>query len=48
MNAKVKEDLYRIQISTNLKNTMVVGVDVVNAGRSAIIGLTASYSQHFT
>lgn len=31
-----------------MKSTMVVGVDVVNAGRRAIIGLTASYSQHFT
>jgi hypothetical protein len=27
-----------------MKNTMIVGVDVVNAGRSAVIGLTASYS----
>ena len=27
---------------------MVVGVDVVNAGRRAIIGLTASYSKHMT
>ena len=31
-----------------MKNTMVVGVDIVNAGRRAIIGLTASYTQHFT
>ena len=31
-----------------MQNAMVVGVDVVNAGRSAIIGLTASYSEHFT
>ena len=27
---------------------MVVGVDVVNAGRRASIGLTAAYSQHIT
>lgn len=32
----------------NMKGTMVVGVDVVNAGRRAVIGLTASYSQHMT
>ncbi len=31
-----------------MKSTMVVGVDVVNAGRRAIIGLTASYSHYFT
>jgi len=31
-----------------MNNSMVVGVDIVNAGRRAIIGLTASYSQHFT
>lgn len=44
INAKLKEDLYRIQVTPTMKNTMVVGVDVVNAGRRAIIGLTASYS----
>jgi hypothetical protein len=27
---------------------MVIGIDVVNAGRRAIIGMTASYTQHFT
>jgi len=27
---------------------MVVGVDVVNAGRKTIVGLTASYSNHMT
>lgn len=31
-----------------MQNAMIVGVDVVNAGRRAIIGLTASYSEHFT
>lgn len=41
-------DLYRIQVPKTLSNTMVVGVDIVNAGRSAIIGLTASYSAYMT
>jgi len=27
---------------------MVVGVDIVNAGSRAIIGLTASYTEHMT
>jgi hypothetical protein len=29
-------------------NTMVVGIDVVNAGIRAIVGMTASYSKHLT
>jgi hypothetical protein len=44
----LKEDLYRIQVPPAMKNTMIVGIDVVNAGRRAIIGMTASYSDHFT
>ena len=48
INAKLVQDLYRIQIPVTMKNTMVVGIDVVNAGRRAIIGMTASYSQHLT
>ena len=31
-----------------MQGTMVVGFDVVNAGRDAIIGMTASYSQALT
>lgn len=48
INAKLCQDLYRIEVPANLQNTMVVGVDVVNAGRRAIIGMTASYSKHMT
>lgn len=48
INAKLMNDLYRIQIPKPMENTMVVGVDIVNAGKSAIIGMTASYSQHLT
>lgn len=31
-----------------MQGTMVVGFDVVNAGREAIIGMTASYTKHLT
>jgi hypothetical protein len=31
-----------------MQDTMVVGFDVVNAGREAIIGMTASYTKHMT
>jgi len=48
INAKLREDLYRINVIPKMKNTMIIGVDVVNAGRRAVIGLTASYSAHFT
>jgi len=48
MNAKLKLDLYKIDLPNDLLNTMVVGVAVVNAGRKTIIGLTATYSKHLT
>jgi hypothetical protein len=48
INAKVCQDLYRIDVPTNMLNTMVVGIDIVNAGRRAIVGMTASYSKHMT
>jgi hypothetical protein len=48
INAKLKLDLYRIDLPKNLLNTMVVGVAVVNAGRKTIVGLTATYSKHLT
>jgi hypothetical protein len=35
-------------VPVNQQNAMVVGVDIVNAGRRAIIGMTASYSKHMT
>jgi len=35
-------------VPANQQNAMVIGVDVVNAGRRAIIGMTASYSKHMT
>jgi len=52
INAKLRKDLYRIQVPKSMENTMVVGFDVVNAGKDAILGLTASYtkscSQHYS
>lgn len=46
INAKSRLDLYRVKIP--LQNAMVIGVDVVNEGRKAIIGLTASYTKYYT
>ena len=48
INAKLCQDLYRIEVPANQQNAMVIGVDVVNAGRRASIGLTASYSKYMT
>ena len=48
MNAKLKQDLYRINIDKTFANTMVIGVDACLAGRSSIIGLTATYTPHLT
>lgn len=48
INAKVRQDLYRIQVPKSMEGTMVVGVDIVAAGRSAVIGMTASYTRHMT
>ena len=47
INAKLRGDLYKIE-PKNAINTMVVGCDIVAAGRDAVIGLTASYSKHMT
>jgi len=44
MNAKVKLDLYRLSLPQSMRNTMVIGTDVVNMGHKSIIGFTASYS----
>jgi hypothetical protein len=52
MNAKIPQDLYRINIPNHMKHTMQIGVDVCQAGRKSIIGLTATYTpfltQHFS
>ena len=48
INAKLRQDLYKIQTDSKMAGSMIVGVDIVAAGRSAIIGMTASYSKHFT
>jgi hypothetical protein len=44
INAKIKLDLYRLEL-TNLKNTMICGVDVVNEGKTSLLGFSASYNQ---
>jgi hypothetical protein len=50
MNAKDSLDLYRLQISENIKklNPMIVGIDVVNKGRTSVVGLAATYSKYLT
>jgi len=47
MNAKTQRDLYRVDNIQKIKgkNTMVVGLDVVNKGVNSIVGLTASNSK---
>ena len=44
MNAKVKQDLYRISLP-NLNNTMVVGIDAIHESRKRLVGCSASYNQ---
>lgn len=48
MNAKLKQDLYHINIEKDFANSMVIGVDVCHAGRNSIVGLTATYTPHLT
>jgi hypothetical protein len=43
MNAKMRQDLYRLSIP-NLKNSMVVGVDVINEGSRRLVACSASYT----
>jgi hypothetical protein len=49
VNAKCGLDLYRMNLVQKVKNTptMFVGMDVINMGRDCVIGLTASYNQHY-
>ena len=48
LNAKVGLDLYRINAAAEFQTAMVIGVDVVNKGHRAFVGLSASYSKHIT
>lgn len=48
MNAKLKSDLYRLNVSKEFKDSMVVGVDVCHAGKDSIVGLAATYTPHLT
>ena len=47
MNAKVKQDIYRMSLPS-LKKTMVVGVDVIMNGSSKLIGCCATYTDTLT
>jgi hypothetical protein len=48
MNAKCGLDLYRMVLPKSIQSvsTMILGVDVINMGRTSIIGMTATYNQH--
>ena len=48
MNAKLKQDLYRLTFDKEFADCMVVGVDAVHAGRNSIIGLAATYTPQLT
>lgn len=43
INAKLRADLYRLNLP-NLKDTMVVGIDLINSGTQTTMGLSASYN----
>jgi hypothetical protein len=47
MNAKVKQDLYRVSLP-NFKNTMLVGIDLIMNGSSKLIGCCATNSRTLT
>jgi hypothetical protein len=48
MNAKVRQDLYRLALPAHMNKTMVVGTDVVNEGKHSLFGFAASYSNYLT
>jgi len=48
INAKCGLDLYRIQMPSTCARTMMVGVDVINIGRQAIVGMNATLGPNFT
>jgi len=47
MNAKLKQDLYRINLPA-FKNTMLMGVDVIMNGRNKLVGCCATVTPHLT
>lgn len=47
MNTKIGKDLYRLNLP-KLKNSLLIGVDLINEGDSRLIGCSATYSQTMT
>lgn len=45
INSKVRKDIYRIAYPSNIRNSMIVGVDAVNKGGDCILSMTATYTQ---
>ena len=48
ISAKLRKDLYRLNMPFLKGETMVVGIDTVQSGDSTIIGLSASYNKTLT
>ncbi|TNV83358.1 hypothetical protein FGO68_gene12639 [Halteria grandinella] len=47
INAKMGLDLYRIEYGTRLRNTMLIGIDIVNSGSFRLIGCSATMDEGF-
>ena len=47
MNAKVKLDLYRLNVP-QFRKTMVIGIDLVMSGSSKLIGMSATSNLNLT
>lgn len=47
MNAKVRQDIYRINLPL-FNKTMLIGIDVIMHGRSKLVGCCATMSKHQT
>jgi len=47
INAKTRQDLYRMNLPA-LRKTMVVGTNIVNSGGRSILGLCSSYNPHIS
>lgn len=47
MNAKVKQDLYRVSLP-HFKNTMLIGIDLIMQGNAKLIGCCATYNLPMT
>lgn len=47
MNSKLRQDIYRLNHSA-LKNTMLIGIDVIMNGRNKLVGCCATVTKTLT